>query len=83
MNKIGDMKKPCEDSWKEYKGKGTKKDKDKDKKDRKGSDIVLYRIDPPETGDDSERERRMFMYNACEYLTKANDVKVWSLCWYI
>lgn len=74
MNKISDMKKPCEDSWKEYKVKGTKKDKDKSRKG--SSDIVLYRIDPPEDSDDTERERRMFMYNACEYLTKANDVKV-------
>lgn len=71
MNKIGDMRKPVEEAWKEYKSKGIKKDARK-----KTSEIVLYRIDPPENVDESERERRMFMFNACEYLMKANDVKV-------
>jgi len=71
MNKIGDMKKPVEEAWKEFKSKGMKKDPRK-----KTSEIVLYRIDPPEASDESEKERRLFMHTACEYLVKANEVKV-------
>lgn len=70
MNKIGYMKKPIEESWKEYKSKGLKRESRK-----KTTEIVLYRVENPEVSDESERERRQFMYNACEYLAKANEVK--------
>eukprot|EP00111_Clytia_hemisphaerica_P005677 TCONS_00016475-protein len=72
MNKIGDMKRPVDDAWKEYKSKGIKKEQRK-----KTSEIILYRIDQPEqTAEGSERERRTFMYHTSEYLSKANDIKM-------
>eukprot|EP00112_Aurelia_sp_Birch-Aquarium-sp1_P004331 Seg1489.4 transcript_id=Seg1489.4/GoldUCD/mRNA.D3Y31 product="Arf-GAP with SH3 domain ANK repeat and PH domain-containing protein 1" protein_id=Seg1489.4/GoldUCD/D3Y31 len=73
MKSLNDLKKPFEDSWKELKAKGTKMEKEARKKTQ---EIVLYRIDPPEASEETGKERKMFMYQSCEYLIKANEVKI-------
>jgi len=71
VKSLGDLKRPFEESWKELRTKGTKVEKEARKKTQ---EIILYRTE--QGSEETEKERKMFMYQSCEYLIKANEVKV-------
>ncbi|XP_067862979.1 arf-GAP with SH3 domain, ANK repeat and PH domain-containing protein 2-like isoform X2 [Heptranchias perlo] len=71
----GDPKKLIEKAWKDYETKVNKIEKEK--RDRaKQFGLNRSEISPAEIAEDLEKERRMFQLQMCEYLLKANEIKI-------
>ncbi|XP_043915912.1 arf-GAP with SH3 domain, ANK repeat and PH domain-containing protein 3-like isoform X2 [Protopterus annectens] len=70
-----DAKKQFEKVWKEYETKLTKIEKEK-KERVKQTGLIRVEMNQSQVVEDMERERRMIQLQMCEYLQKANEIKL-------
>lgn len=68
-----ELKKQMEKSWKDYDIKIGKLEKERKEKSKQ---LGLIRVESSDTGEDMERERRIFQLQMCEYLLKIQELKV-------
>ncbi|KAL2082542.1 hypothetical protein ACEWY4_022360 [Coilia grayii] len=71
----GDLKKPFDKAWKDYDTKLTKIEKEK-REHAKQHGMIRTEFSGGEIAEEMEKERRLFQLHMCEYLLKANEIKV-------
>ncbi|XP_063079795.1 arf-GAP with SH3 domain, ANK repeat and PH domain-containing protein 2b isoform X3 [Engraulis encrasicolus] len=71
----GDLKKPFDKAWKDYDTKLNKIEKEK-REHAKQHGMIRTEFSGGEIAEEMEKERRLFQLHMCEYLLKANEIKV-------
>lgn len=71
----GDMRKPFDKAWKDYEAKVGKIEKEK-KKVAQEAGFLRTEVTGGEMAEETERERRVFQLQMCEFLMKVNEIKV-------
>ncbi|XP_036306299.1 arf-GAP with SH3 domain, ANK repeat and PH domain-containing protein 1-like [Pipistrellus kuhlii] len=70
----GDLKKPFDKAWKDYETKFTKLEKEK-REHAKQHGMMRTEITGAEIAEQTEKERRLFQLQMCEYLLQVNNIK--------
>ncbi|XP_068737662.1 arf-GAP with SH3 domain, ANK repeat and PH domain-containing protein 2-like [Montipora capricornis] len=71
----GDMRKSFDKAWREYEAKVAKIEKEK-KKVAQEAGFLRTEVTGGEMAEETERERRVFQLQMCEFLIKVNEIKV-------
>ena len=70
----GDLKRPCERSWKEYQDKFSELERQK-KKQAKEAGLHRSELTPGEIAEEMEKERKYLQLTTTEYLLKINEIR--------